>query len=291
MNGLVGSIPQSYPANEKSKTTKGFVEVMGAKIHYLRKGRGSTQVLIDGWGGSSDAFNRIIPYLTKNHECIIIDYPGFGISSEFPNEQHTIANYSKMVIGVMDRLGIKRAGLIGDSMGGMVALELGSKNPERFEYLVIQGTPDFPKKMQAMVERLPSKYLDKLYRSMQKIPLLIRILRWLNPEFSRMTTVERRRNVKRIVQSSSRAVIESLKDMASYDLKTVASEVSVPVLIVEGAIAARSPISSVKVLRDNSKVSEIKLIPGASHTVLLQKPREFAEAVLDFAKKWEGAVG
>ena len=95
-----------------------------------------------------------------------------------------------------------------------------------------------------------------------------------------------------MIAASPRAVVESFKDMVTFDLRSVASDVSIPALIIEGEVASKSPISTVDILQKRIVGVQVRMIPNATHTVMLQRPQEFASAILDFAKtQKEGAVG
>jgi pimeloyl-ACP methyl ester carboxylesterase/membrane protein DedA with SNARE-associated domain len=93
-------------------------------------------ILLHGSPGNSKDFNSLAPYLAKNYRVIRPDLPGFGDSA------HEVADYSirahaHYVLALMDKLQIKRAHVIGFSMGGGVALNIADLAPERTASLVM----------------------------------------------------------------------------------------------------------------------------------------------------------
>jgi pimeloyl-ACP methyl ester carboxylesterase len=74
--------------------------------------------------------------MARDHRVIAPDLPGFGESAK-PIRSYHAAYYAEWVLGLMDGLGIERADLIGNSMGGRVAIEAGLAAPERFGRLAL----------------------------------------------------------------------------------------------------------------------------------------------------------
>lgn len=284
---MINSEQTPIPKPENKKT-EGFVEVFGSQIHYERRGVGQPVILIDGWLGSTKAFDRVIGDLAKDHECIALDYPGFGVSSEFLDRRHTLRNFSDSILGAMDKLGVEKAGIIGDSLGTMVALEMATNSPEKVEYLVLQGAPIFPEKAKRIISKMDRNIVGKLASDAFRSPFM-EVFRWANPEFKGMSVRERESAAGRLKKTSGKAAIESLKDMVAFDLAEAASKVDVPVLVVEGEHTAKTPFSGGAILRRSvrSDLFSEAIVPKGTHTVMLKKPCEFVEEVINFRNKLE----
>ena len=272
--------------------TEGFVEVFGSKIHYESRGFGDPLLLIDGWLGSIHAFDRTISNLSKTHRCTAIDYPGYGVSSEFTVKRHTINNYAEAFFGVMDELAIARTGIIGDSLGALVALKMAEMNPDRINFLVLQGVPTFPPRVKKIARSLDRNIVGKLATDIFNSPVA-EVIRWANPEFTGLSFNERDAAKERLKKTSGHAAIESFKDMVEFDLTQAASKVSVPALIVEGELAAKTPFAAGSILRKNIEEGLFteKVVGKGTHTVMLKQPEVFAQAVNEFTQRLEGAVG
>ncbi len=107
-----------------------------AKISTLTAGSGlETAILIHGLGGTKSSFYETVSALASEYTVHAIDLPGFGASSKPARAPFDPAWFSRAVIRFMDELGIKRAHLVGNSLGGRVAIEVGLTAPNRVRSL------------------------------------------------------------------------------------------------------------------------------------------------------------
>ena len=119
------------------------------RVHEVRVGRtcvstltmdndGSDVVLIHGLGAAKSSFFDTAAALHRaGHRVHAIDLPGFGGSSKPRTAPYTARWFAEAVVGVLDALDIDRAHIVGNSMGGRVALEVGLSAPERVQSLVL----------------------------------------------------------------------------------------------------------------------------------------------------------
>jgi len=103
-----------------------------ARISSLTAGDGpQVAILIHGLGGNKTSFFETVSALSPELTVHAIDLPGFGSSSKPTRAPYDAAWFSRAVLRFMDALEIERAHLVGNSMGGRVALELGLTSPDR----------------------------------------------------------------------------------------------------------------------------------------------------------------
>jgi pimeloyl-ACP methyl ester carboxylesterase len=100
-------------------------------IAVLRAGAGEPVVMLHGLGGTKASFLPTVAALAPHHRVIALDLPGFGDSVKPLGAAYDPPFFARAVVDLLDRLGIGRAHVIGNSMGGRVALELGMLHPER----------------------------------------------------------------------------------------------------------------------------------------------------------------
>jgi pimeloyl-ACP methyl ester carboxylesterase len=104
----------------------------GLHVSTMSIGEGPDVVLIHGLGAAKSSFFDCAALLAKaGYRVHAIDLPGFGGSSKPSRAPYTAPWFAKAVRGVMDELDIETAHLVGNSMGGRVALEIGLRWPER----------------------------------------------------------------------------------------------------------------------------------------------------------------
>jgi pimeloyl-ACP methyl ester carboxylesterase len=112
------------------------VRVRGASISSLTAGDGPEHViLIHGLGGGKSSFYETVSALTPRHTVHAIDLPGFGASSKPIRGAYDADFFARHVLRFMDALSIDRAHLVGNSMGGRVAIEVGLQSPARVRTL------------------------------------------------------------------------------------------------------------------------------------------------------------
>lgn len=107
-------------------------------------GDGSVVVLLHGSGPGVSAWTnwkRVMPALADRFRVVAPDLAGFGYTERKPDLQYDIKLWSKHLIGFLDALQLPKVSLIGNSFGGSLALATAARFPERFERLVLMGTP------------------------------------------------------------------------------------------------------------------------------------------------------
>lgn len=105
---------------------------------------GPVVVLLHGSGPGVSAWTnwkRVIPALADRFRVIAPDLPGFGYTERKLDLQYDIKLWSKHLIAFLDALELPRVSLVGNSFGGSLALAVASRVPDRFERLVLMGTP------------------------------------------------------------------------------------------------------------------------------------------------------
>ena len=100
------------------------------RLAYTRLGAGTPLVLLHGIGSARQAFDPVLPALAERFDVIAIDLPGFGESEPVPaNVKPHPAVLALRVADLLDELGITQPHVVGNSLGGWVALELATMRP------------------------------------------------------------------------------------------------------------------------------------------------------------------
>jgi len=101
-------------------------------VSTLTMGEGPDVVLIHGLGAAKSSFFDMAAALSRDgYRVHALDLPGFGASSKPAFATYGPAFFAEAIVGVMDALGIERAHLVGNSMGGRAAIEVGLEHPDR----------------------------------------------------------------------------------------------------------------------------------------------------------------
>jgi pimeloyl-ACP methyl ester carboxylesterase len=118
-----------------------FETVGGHRVRYVRAGAGPAVVLIHGFASSIYTWKDVLPVLARDHDVVALDLPGFGESDQPPGLDG--AAFPALVVGLMDRLGVARAAMVGNSLGGATAAGIAALWPERVTGLVLIDSAGF----------------------------------------------------------------------------------------------------------------------------------------------------
>jgi pimeloyl-ACP methyl ester carboxylesterase len=117
---------------EKALPPRGqFIEVSGARIHYLDKGSGPPIVILHGLGGQMGNFTyALLERLTGDFRVILMDRPGSGYSRRAPGATGQLTEQAAIVAEFIRKLGLDRSLLVGHSLGGAIALGVALDHPQ-----------------------------------------------------------------------------------------------------------------------------------------------------------------
>jgi pimeloyl-ACP methyl ester carboxylesterase len=115
-----------------------FIEVAGARIHYLDKGSGPAIVILHGLGGQMGNFTyALLERLTDEFRVILMDRPGSGYSTRARGATGRLTEQAATVAEFIRKLGLERPLLVGHSLGGAIALGVALDHPEAVRGLAL----------------------------------------------------------------------------------------------------------------------------------------------------------
>jgi len=178
-----------------------YVQAAGYRTRVLEGGDGPPLVFLHGTGGHLEAFARNFRGLTPHFRVIAYDMVGHGLS-EKPDRPYTIDVLAEHLVGLLDALGVERAHLSGESLGGWVAAWAAAHYPDRVDRLVLNTPGNIANKPEVMRQvkestlkavkelsrenvraRLEWLFYDKTFVTEELVELRYRI--YAQPEFSR----------------------------------------------------------------------------------------------------------
>ena len=113
------------------------IDTASGELSVVSAGVGDPVVLIHGLGATKGSFLPTVVALAEHFHAIAMDLPGFGDSFKPLNAGYHAPFFARAVIDLLDALDLPRAHLVGNSMGGRVALEVGLRYAERAGRLVL----------------------------------------------------------------------------------------------------------------------------------------------------------
>jgi pimeloyl-ACP methyl ester carboxylesterase len=133
----VGLLAATSSNREPGRMRFGSVGTRIGELSFVEAGTGPPLVALHGLGGTKASFLPTLAALAGTHRVVALDLPGFGESAKPIGAAYDARFMARSVVAAMDGLGIDRAHLVGNSMGGRVALEAGMRHADRIDRLVL----------------------------------------------------------------------------------------------------------------------------------------------------------
>jgi pimeloyl-ACP methyl ester carboxylesterase len=255
-----------------------FVQVDGNKIRYLESGDSKDiLVLVHGLGASAERWNNVTPYFAKHYHVIIPDLIGFGYSDK-PLVDYTPDFFSSFLGKFFDMLGITCPNVIGSSLGGQIAAEYASVNPNNIKKLILVSPAGA---MKQSTPALDSYIMAALYPNLQSAKNAFEMMESSGNEIDNdiiQGFIERMQlpNAKLAFMSTVLGLKNS--EIIISKLHTISS----PTLIVWGSKDPVIPIQHAESFVSSIKNSQFYIMDGCGHTPYVQKPGLFSSKVLKF---------
>jgi pimeloyl-ACP methyl ester carboxylesterase len=112
-----------------------YETVDGIRLRYVRKGQGPPLLLLHGIASSIYTWKDVLPLLATHHDVIALDLPGFG-GSGIPERLDGEVEV-RGVLGLLDRFAVARTSIVGNSLGGAVAVAIAAREAGRVDRLVL----------------------------------------------------------------------------------------------------------------------------------------------------------
>lgn len=230
----------------------------GISIYYNVMGEGSPLLLVHGWGGSSESLHHLATLLSTNHRAIAVDLPGFGHSQTPPPEWGT-AEYAGVLVGLLDKLDIKKIDFFGHSFGGSLGVYLAA-NTNKISKLILCNSS-----YKRTNRRSRMALLKSLIPQNKQLKILLYKLFFPDSDLSKYPHLEE--NFRTIVQT---------------DLSPELHKIRVPTLIVWGEDDTVTPVTLAYELHENIKDSKLEIILNAKHGLPLRNPELLVEPIENF---------
>ena len=117
-------------------TEMNYVDLHGERLAYRDAGAGEALLLIHGMAGSSATWRAVIPELSKKYRVVAPDLLGHGESAK-PRGDYSLGAFAALLRDLLDELGISRATVVGQSLGGGVAMQFTYQHRDYCQRLVL----------------------------------------------------------------------------------------------------------------------------------------------------------
>lgn len=267
-----------------------FVDIDGVRVHYQEAGdpNAPVLVLIHGFASSTLVWSKVFLRLADaGFRVIAVDMVGFGYSGKPRNGEYTIAGQAGLLMGLLDRLNIKRATLVGSSYGGAVAATCALDYPRRVEKLVLIGTVNNNRPLNYKLMRV---FGSPVFGDVVS-PLLIGSRRLLRRRMKRVydrhewVLDERRVDARHLplrASGTQRAIIRTVRRWDAERISRDAHLINQPTLLLWGENDQEIPLADGERLHEQISGSRLIVFLNCGHMPQEEYPEEFTGVVADF---------
>ena len=283
-----------FEPSERKRTPQDLehvtVRVEGHELSTFAFGHGPPVVLLHGLAATKLSYLPLLPALAERYRVIVPDLPGHGESTK-PRARYTPPYFARIIHALFDEMELNEATVVGNSMGGRIALEVACSFPHRVTSLILldpaaAGLP-FP---------LYARLLGLLPTGVGAIPvpwrkrIVVTAIRQMfaDPErLPRAGYVAAADEFIRIYRKgrARMALLSAMRGLIADEPETFwrrAKQVAVPTLIVWGRDDRLVPVGLGHRLANTIPDARLEVLAGVGHVPQFEKPEETRELVLGF---------
>ena len=251
-------------------------------IYYEMIGQGEPLVMIRGISSNVDHWYEQVLVLSKKYQLLIFDNRGIARSSD-PGGSFSTRDMAADTVGLMEAVGIKKAHVLGYSMGGMIAQEMALAYPEKVNGLILVATdcgislrikakPEFSRLFSEMI-RLGTNEAKKAAAGCLFAKQTVE---------TRPDIIQRYTEVSLRFPASQKTLGKQWAAITQHDACDRLAKISSPTLVITGSEDELIPPENAKVMAQRIPVAQIISIDGGGHLFLIERPEAFNEAVIGF---------
>lgn len=269
----------------------------GTNIRYYEFGIGDPMILLHGYAASSLTWRFVLDSLSFSHRLIVPDLKGFGSSDKPIDTKYSARDQAEMVKALIDFLGLNQVTLVGNSLGGAVAMEtvalLGKYASQKIKGLVLIDTVGSNQSLPLYIRLATVPMISALGLRMLPSRCMARLI--LTLSFHDKTKISERTvdaytsniglpNARHVLIETANHLFEKSDDSLELKVKNT----RIPVLIIWGEHDEVIPIVNGLRLHKLIPNSVFAKIPECGHMPQEEKPKETSQAILSFIGSIKG---
>jgi pimeloyl-ACP methyl ester carboxylesterase len=252
-------------------------KINGININYQVEGQGEPLVLIMGLGAPLSSWKYNIPFFKQHFRVVYFDNRGIG-KTDKPQGPYTISMMADDTLGLMDYLNIKKANMVGFSMGGVIALEIATSHPDRITKLILNSTSAcIDDKNGGTPEIFEAFKLPLRKASVRGLSLS------LNDPLKRMLYLPFVKMNSWLLKDSDLAGLKGQTDAVNrYNYVDKLPSIKIPTLVITGTSDHNVKPTSSETLSKKIPGAKLVKIANGSHLICAEKSKRYNEEVYRF---------
>ncbi|MBL7208964.1 MAG: alpha/beta fold hydrolase [Dehalococcoidia bacterium] len=268
-----------------------FIDLAGRATHYIEKGEEEPVILLHGFFYDSYLWASNIDVLAEKFKIYALDLWGFGYSTREPMD-YGYQLYVDQVLMFMDSLGIQRASLVGQSMGGGTAILFCVQHRQRVNKLLLVDPGGMPNPLPLAGKFLTLPRVGEFLVGLSTNAVRRKYLADFFVHNKGLITEGYFENVTRFhkIKGTTEALLMILRkhffDKLSDEIRRLA-QMDVPILIVWGREDKAIPLRCGEEMHRILKGCRLEIIDDAGHVPNYERPEVFNQLAMDFLLEQE----
>jgi pimeloyl-ACP methyl ester carboxylesterase len=254
------------------------VQLNDITLHYIDEGPGEAILFLHGLGSCGDDWILQTQVFAQHYRVIAPDVRGHGRSTK-ARGPYSIQRMSDDVVALLDALSIDAAFVVGLSLGGMLALQLGIHHPQRVRRLVLTNT------CACLLDGGPRFLISLARRALISLALpLERSARHVaNGLFPYEDQSEiRRLAIDRLAQNDRQAYRATIKAIRRFDVRRQLQNINAPTLVVSGDRDRTIPLALQRKLVRHIPQARWEVVRDSGHATPLDQPDRYNTLLQSF---------
>jgi pimeloyl-ACP methyl ester carboxylesterase len=269
-----------------------YLELHGDRIAYRDAGQGPALLLIHGMAGSSDTWREIIPQLSKKFRVIAPDLLGHGMSAK-PRGDYSLGAFAVFLRDLLDELGVDRATVVGQSLGGGIAMQFAHQHRDYCERLVLIGSGGLGPELSPLLRFLSAPGAELVLPVVAPQPVLNlgeKLGSWLTSAGIRSPRTGQMWQAYASLSDAltRRAFLRTLRSVVDYRGQAVSAlnklhvAADLPTVLIWGDHDRIIPVAHAYAAHDALEGSRLEVIEGVGHFPHVEAPLAVADILEDF---------
>lgn len=250
---------------------------MSEQVHAVVTGRpdGPAVVLSNSLGSTHRMWDAQIAALEERFRVVRYDTRGHG-ASPVPPGPYSIDELADDVIGLLDRLDIERAHLVGLSLGGMTMMRVAARNPERVNRLALLCTAAYLPPAQGWTDRAALVRADGTSAVAAAV-----VQRWFTPGYLAANTEAQQGYEAMVAATPTEGYAACCEAIAAMDQRAELSSIIAPTLAIAGADDPATPPDLLRDIVDAVPHGRLLVVPDSAHLANAEQPGIITPALLE----------
>jgi len=260
---------------------EGISEVGGIRLRYRIDGDGPWLALVHGVGNRLEVWDGVIAALGAGWRILRYDMRGHGLSDK-PEGPYTLADFVADLDGLLAAHRIERCHLAGFSLGGLVAQGMALAQGARLDRLILLSTVAG---RTAQERARVATRLALVEAGDASVYFESSVARWYTDEFRARHPEIIAEQAARHRENDPKAYAAAYRVLAESDLAERLHEIRAPTLIATGEHDQGSNVRMARLMHERIEGSELVILPGLRHSVLIEAPERVAAMMGSFLRR------